>query len=85
MSDSNVGSWLLKLSTTPLPPPPARKRNQNQSRALSVYEKLRVHARGTPDENDELVRTSLVQECRRSKAVVIKETRVAEVNPMHHQ
>lgn len=51
-----------------------------KSRALSEFEPLRWHAGGTPNDNDELVRDWLSRDCRLSKIVVIKETRLPEVS-----
>lgn len=51
-----------------------------KSRALSEFEQLRWHAGGTPNDNDELVRDWLSRDCRLSKIVVIKETRLPEAS-----
>ncbi|CAM9846733.1 unnamed protein product, partial [Scytosiphon promiscuus] len=50
-----------------------------RSRVLSQFEGLRWKAGGTPEENDEEVRAAVVQQCRLSSVVVVKETRLAEV------
>ncbi|CAM9443525.1 unnamed protein product, partial [Choristocarpus tenellus] len=52
-----------------------------RSRALSEFEELREQGGGTPDENDELVRRWLARDCRLSKAVIIKEVRLSEIQP----
>lgn len=52
---------------------------QPQSRPLSELEELRWLPDNSPDENDELVRSSLARECKLSKVVAVKETRLAEV------
>lgn len=50
-----------------------------QSRVLSDVEGLRWQAGGTPEENDEVVRQAVVQQCLLSSVVIVKETRLAEV------
>lgn len=52
---------------------------RGQSRVFSELERLRWQAGGTPDENDEEVRAAVSRQCRLSRLVVVKETRLAEV------
>lgn len=46
---------------------------------FSEVEGLRWHGGGTSEENDEMVRTEVVRQCRLSSLVIVKETRLAEV------
>ena len=64
-----------------LPPLVGHSVNFEKSRALSEFEDLRWQVGGSPEDNDGMVRDKLVQQCRLSKAIVIKETRLPEVRP----